>query len=179
MFRTFLFIFVVVAIAVYFVWQRGDNSVTEKSMFTLTSGAFEDGGAIPSTYTCDGENINPPLAIGGVPEGAKSLALIMDDPDAPVGLWVHWVVFDIDPASSGVGEGEKPASGTEGTTTYGKPGYGGPCPPDREHRYLFKLYALDTTLDLDVSATKEDVEKAMDGHILEQTELMGRYDRQR
>jgi Raf kinase inhibitor-like YbhB/YbcL family protein len=147
----------------------------------LTSPAFEHGGKIPPKYTCDGENINPPLAISDVPPGAGSLVLIMDDPDVPKhvrtdGMWDHWVVFNIPATIRDIGEGEEP-QGTHGVGTGGNVNYLGPCPPDREHRYFFKLFALDTELDLQEKATKGQVEKAMEGHVIEKTELMGRYER--
>ena len=147
----------------------------------LTSPAFEHGGKISSKYTCDGENINPPLAISDVPPGAGSLVLIMDDPDVPKhvradGMWDHWVVFNIPATLRDIGEGKEP-EGTHGVGTGGNVNYAGPCPPDREHRYFFKLYALDTELNLPEKATKGQVEKAMEGHVIEKTELMGRYER--
>ena len=147
----------------------------------LASSAFEHEGKIPSKYTCDDANTNPPLTISDVPSGAKSLVLIMDDPDVPKhlredGMWDHWVVFNISPTLRDIKEGEEPA-GTPGVGTSGNLDYFGPCPPDREHRYYFKLYALDTELDLPEKSTKAQVEKAMEGHILEQAELMGRYER--
>lgn len=145
----------------------------------LTSSAFTNGGKIPSVYTCDGKNINPPLSLSDVPAQAKSLVLIMDDPDVPVSvrkdrMWVHWVVYDMPTTVKTIPENSTPP-GTPGKNTGGKLGYDGPCPPDREHRYFFKLYALDTLLKLPSGATKEQVEKAMAGHILASTELMGRY----
>ncbi|MBW2040217.1 MAG: YbhB/YbcL family Raf kinase inhibitor-like protein [Deltaproteobacteria bacterium] len=147
----------------------------------LTSSAFQHGGKVPVKYTCDGENINPPLTISDVPSGTKSLVLIMDDLDVPKylradGMWDHWVVFNIPASLSDIKEGEEP-DGTHGIGTSGNLKYNGPCPPDREHRYFFKLYALDTELDLTEKATKKQVEKAMEGHILAETELMGRYER--
>ena len=145
----------------------------------LTSSAFEDGAKIPSTYTCDGEDSNPPLSISGVPDNAKSLALIMDDPDAmkPAGkVWDHWIVFNIPPATTDILEGQEP-EGVHGKGTSGNLDYHGPCPPDAEHTYLFKLYALDTPLALAEGATKKEVEEAMEGHILAQTVLKGRYER--
>jgi len=148
----------------------------------LTSQVFENGGYIPSRYTCDGKNIHPPLAISHVPSQAHSLVLFVEDPDVPLhlrkdGLWIHWVVFNIDPKDQQVEEGVGFSTGKEALTTYGKPGFGGPCPPDREHRYFFRLYALDTKLDLDEHITKFDIEDAMQGHVIEETELMGRYER--
>ncbi len=147
----------------------------------LTSSAFEHEGKIPSDYTCDGENRNPPLTISEVPPGTQSLVLIMDDPDVPKhlredGMWDHWVVFNMPPDLREIKEGEEPR-GTHGIGTGGNTEYFGPCPPDREHRYFFKLYALDTKLDLEEKATKLQVERAMEDHILDQSELMGRYAR--
>jgi len=145
----------------------------------LTSSVFEHDGKIPSKYTCDGENINPPLSIEGVPENTKTLVLLMDDPDVPKnlrpdGMWDHWVIFNIPPSTKELAEAQTPP-GVQGKNTGGKIAYGGPCPPDREHRYFFKLYALDTELNLQEGTTKTDVEKAMQGHIIEKTELMVRY----
>lgn len=142
----------------------------------LTSSAFEAGGRIPGKYTCDGEDKSPPLTISGVPGGTKSLVLVMDDPDAPAGTWDHWVVFNIPPSVTDIPEGQEPA-GVHGKGTSGNLEYHGPCPPDREHRYFFKLYALDTQLDLREGASKQDVEQAMAGHVIEQAEFMGRYER--
>lgn len=147
----------------------------------LTSSAFEHEGLIPPKYTCDGQNINPPLTIEGVPEVAKSLVLIMDDPDVPVnvredGMWDHWIVFNISPTIRLIAEGKEPL-GKHGKGTGGGNAYQGPCPPDREHRYFFKLYALDSELDLPDGTDKVSVEKAMAGHVLDQTVLMGRYER--
>ena len=147
----------------------------------ITSSAFGHEEKIPSKYTCDGDNINPPLSFSGIPADAKGLALIMDDPDVPKhlrpdGMWDHWVVFNIPPNLASLDEGEEP-SGVRGIGTGQNLDYYGPCPPDREHRYYFRLYALDTELDLPEGATKKEVESAMEGHILEQAVLMGRYER--
>jgi Raf kinase inhibitor-like YbhB/YbcL family protein len=144
---------------------------------TLLSSAFEYNKKIPSRYTCDGENVSPPLMIGGIPAGAKSLALIVDDPDAPAGTWVHWLVWNIDPQTTEIAEGSVPQGAMEGKTSFGRGGYGGPCPPQGEHRYFFKLYALDTTLALSPKADKAVLEAAMDGHILKKAELVGLYSR--
>ena len=144
----------------------------------LSSPVFENNGIIPPKFTCDGEGVNPPLEISDVPAGAKSLALIVDDPDAPAGDWVHWTVWNIKPDTKLVDENSVPPEAIEGITDFGKPGYGGPCPPSGTHRYQFKLYALDISLDLDSGAKKADVEKAMEGHILDQTDLVGLYQRQ-
>jgi len=145
----------------------------------ITSPAFEHNGAIPPVYTCDGKGMQPPLMFSGVPPGAKSLVLVMDDPDTPSGaVFDHWIVWNIPPQSVGIGEGESPI-GVVGRNTAGTVKYFNPCPPDREHRYFFKLYALDTLLDLPAGSSKADVESAMQGHVIVQAELIGRYNRQR
>ncbi len=147
----------------------------------LTSSVFEDGGSIPSKYTCDGKNTNPPLTISDVPVGIKSLTLIVEDPDVPKyirpdGLWVHWVVFNISPTTTEIKEGQDDF-GTGGISTGGTNGYTGPCPPDKEHTYNFYLYALDIELPLATGATKDEVLKAMEGHILTESKRLGRYER--
>ena len=148
----------------------------------LTSSAFEDGGMIPARYTCDGENISPPLEWDGVPDGTKSIAIICDDPDAPGGMWVHWVLFDL-PASTkeleeNIDDDETLTCGTrQGITDFGGVGYGGPCPPSGTHRYYFKLYALDKKLDVVSLLDKEHLLKEMAGHILGEGSLMGKYKR--
>jgi len=150
----------------------------------LTSSAFDEGGMIPRKYTCNGQDVSPPLAWSEVPEGTKSFALISDDPDAPVGTWVHWVYYDL-PADArslpeGVDSAEKPAAGgTQGMTDFRRIGYGGPCPPSGTHRYFFKLYALDTVLNLPAGANKKQLLKAMNGHVLAEAQLMGNYSRSR
>ncbi len=163
--------------------QRTDDTTTLTSQITVTStimklesSAFENNGEIPKKYTCDGEDVSPPLAISEVPEDARSLALIVDDPDAPAGDWVHWVAFNIPASTASIGENSTP-SGVEGTTDFGRTGWGGPCPPSGTHRYFFKLYALDTQLELDSTTTKAELETAMTGHILDRAELMGKYKR--
>ncbi|MDP3998544.1 MAG: YbhB/YbcL family Raf kinase inhibitor-like protein [bacterium] len=143
-------------------------------ILTLKSPAFNHNDSIPSKYTCQGENINPPLEISGIHPATKSIALIVDDPDAPAGTWVHWTGWNIPPTTKDILENSR-LNGTEGTTSFGKPGYGGPCPPSGTHRYFFKLYALDTTLELPSTAKKEELEKAMKEHILDKTELIGLY----
>lgn len=147
----------------------------------LSSSAFEEGGKIPSKYSCDGDNINPSLEISDVPSGAKSLALIMEDPDVPKnlrpdGMWDHWIIFNIPPDTKEIPEGKEPW-GIHGEGTSGNQNYNGPCPPDRKHRYFFKLFAVDSTLELEEKAKKPELEKAMEGHILEGAELMGTYER--
>lgn len=147
----------------------------------LTSPAFENEGKIPSRHTCDGENVNPALSITEVPSDAKSLVLIMDDPDVPrdireEGMWDHWVVFNIPPGEVEIREGQEP-KGRHGLGTGNNTEYFGPCPPDAEHRYFFKAYALDCELELPEKSTKRDVEAAMTGHVLDTAVLMGRYER--
>lgn len=141
----------------------------------LSSPAFNYGTLIPSKYTCDGDDINPPLAIHGVPADAKSLALVMDDPDAPARLWVHWVVWDFPPETSEIREHTLPHGAAQGINSWKKNAYGGPCPPSGTHRYFFRLYALDTKLHLPEQTHKDDLERAMEGHILATAELMGTY----
>jgi Raf kinase inhibitor-like YbhB/YbcL family protein len=143
----------------------------------ITSPAFVTNGNIPARYTCDGTDINPPLEISHVPVEAKSLALIVDDPDAPIGMWVHWVAWNIDPATREIAEDTVPHGATQGKNDWKRNGYGGPCPPSGVHRYFFKLYALDTRLNLGAGTTKSALEKAMHGHILASAELIGLYKR--
>lgn len=150
----------------------------------LTSPAFQQGKAIPLKYTCDGSDLSPPLAWSGAPAGTKAFALISDDPDAPAGTWVHWVAWNIPASATSMKEGfdtsASLADGTrQGVTDFKRPGYGGPCPPSGTHRYFFKLYALDTVLELPVAATKKDLTAAMKGHVLAEAELMGTYARSR
>jgi Raf kinase inhibitor-like YbhB/YbcL family protein len=145
----------------------------------ITSAAFAANGAIPSKFTCDGAGVNPPLAFSGIPAKTQSLVLIMDDPDVPKnlmpsGVFDHWLIWDLPATSKGFAEGAPEAK--TGLNTTG-PGYMGPCPPDREHRYFFKLYALDAKLGNAKIANKQELEAAMKGHILEQAELVGRYQR--
>ena len=142
----------------------------------ITSEAFQHDAWIPSVYTCDGEDAIPPLTFEGVPEAAASLALVVDDPDAPGGTWDHWVVWNIPPSTRGVEQAQRPA-GVVGRNSWKRNDWGGPCPPGGVHRYFFRLYALDTMLDLAPDATKARLEQAMRGHVLAQSELMGRYQR--
>ena len=143
----------------------------------LNSSAFTDGETIPKKYTCDGQDVSPPLSWSGVPTGTRSLLLIVDDPDAPRGTWVHWVLLDMPPDLQGLPEGAQ-GEGIEGKNDFGRQGYGGPCPPrGSNHRYYFKLYALDSALGLKAGATKGEAEKAMQGHVIAWGQLMGRYGR--
>lgn len=162
----------------------GETGQEEADMMTIqiTSPVFEAGGPIPQKYSCDGENLSPPLAWSGVPGGTAGLALIMDDPDAPAGTWVHWIVYDIAPETTGLPEnvpadGPVPGDGIQGKNSWNRTGYGGPCPPRGTHRYFFKLYALDTILSPGTSLDKDKLLKAMAGHILAQGQLMGTYRR--
>jgi len=143
----------------------------------LSSPVFRDNEQIPQKYTCDGENISPPFKIKEVPAGTQSLVLIVDDPDAPRGLWVHWLMWNINPKTAEVGENSVPEEAVEGTTSFGRSGYGGPCPPSSIHHYFFRLYALDIKLELGSEMGKEGLEQAMAGHIIAQTEIIGLYSR--
>jgi Raf kinase inhibitor-like YbhB/YbcL family protein len=162
--------------------QTKDASVdASKATLRLASSAFADGMPIPAKYTCDGENISPPLVWSNTPQSAQSLALIADDPDAPLGTWVHWVVYNIPPALTQLEERipvaeTLPDGAIQGTTSFRQVGYGGPCPPaGKPHHYFFKLYALDSQATLKPGATKDDLLKAMEGHVLATGQLMGTY----
>lgn len=150
----------------------------------MTSVAFTDGNMIPVKYTCDGQDMSPPLAWRDAPAGTKSFALICDDPDAPVGTWVHWVAFNIPPDVTNLDENVKAEKEfkngmRQGKNSWPRIGYGGPCPPSGTHRYYFKLYALDAILEIKPEATKEQVLQSMKGHVLAEAQLMGKYKRQR
>lgn len=147
--------------------------------FRISSPAFPHNGSIPARHTCDGPDLSPPLRIEGVPPGAKSLALIVDDPDAPGGTWVHWIVWNIDPATREIPENRLPGGAVQGRNGFGTEKYGGPCPPSGTHRYFFRLYALDAPLALARGADKARLESAMKGHVLGQAEFVGLYARQR
>jgi Raf kinase inhibitor-like YbhB/YbcL family protein len=144
----------------------------------ITSSAFQQGTNIPSKFSCDGANTNPPLQISDVPPEAKSLALIVDDPDAPSGLFTHLAVWNISPQTRTIGEGSAP-KGVQGTNDFGRSGYGGPCPPSGSHRYYFKIFALDRELDLPFGAKRSQLDAAIKGHVVGQGELMGRYSRKK
>lgn len=162
--------------------QRGDNPIQreesgkEKDM-EIKSAAFEDGDVIPVNYTCDGENISPPLSISGVPEVVKSLVLIIDDPDAPAGTWNHFLAWNIDPKTTEIKEGQVPQGAVLGKNDFGKLEYGGPCPPSGTHRYLFRLLGLDILLDLQEGAVRSELDKAIQNHVIETALLMGKYSR--
>lgn len=179
-----IIIILIIFAVIFFFWKQRDDGFYSKDISSdrnlpkimkIESSAFKQNQNIPSVYTCDDKDISPPLKISEVPDGAKSLVLIMDDPDAPSGTWVHWVVWNINPSINEILEGSIPEGGVESVTSFGKSGYGGPCPPSGTHHYFFKLYALDQMLELDSSSKKEDLEKAMEGHIIDQTELIGLY----
>lgn len=148
------------------------------NLLTLASPVFTQGEPIPSPYTCDGADVPPPLTWQDVPTDVGSYALIMDDPDAPRGTWIHWVLYNIPADAQELPDGEPSGTGVQGENSWGDLGYGGPCPPGDEHRYFFKLYALDTELDLEAGADKEALLAAMEGHVLAQGQLMGVYERE-
>jgi Raf kinase inhibitor-like YbhB/YbcL family protein len=150
----------------------------EKARMKITSSAFQEGGNIPSKFTCDRLDTSPALQITGVPSEAKSLVLIADDPDAPGGLFTHWLIWNIPPQTNSIAEGITP-KGVHGTNDFGKPGYKGPCPPPGAHRYSFKIFALDRELELRALAKRSQVDAAMKGHVIGQGELIGRYERKK
>jgi len=147
----------------------------EKKMKLTT--VFKHNEKIPSIYTCDGEDLAPELTVSEVPNEAKELVLIVDDPDAPMGTWVHWLVYNMPANTTKIEAKNLPQGSKQGITDFGRTGWGGPCPPSGTHRYFFKLYALDTTLDLQAGATKSQLEQAIKGHVIEKDELVGLYKR--
>ena len=162
--------------------EKTETGGEQAMAISVTSSAFEEGAAIPRQFTCDGADISPPLSWSGVPDGTRSLALISDDPDAPSGTWVHWVLFNIPTEKTELPEGipgdtTLSTGARHGVNDFGRFGYGGPCPPGGTHRYYFKLYALDTVLELPGRITKADLLDAMRGHILAEGQLMGKYSR--
>ena len=159
--------------------QQSQTS-SDSASLKITSSAFINEGMIPARYTCDGDNIAPELNWRHIPDNVVSFALICDDPDAPNGTWIHWVLFNIPAGDSclTLEKNEHVQKHIDGVNSWGSTGYGGPCPPSGTHRYYFKLYALDTMLDLNAGATKDELLEAMDGHILVSGQIMGRYQRQ-
>ncbi len=149
----------------------------QQGSMKFTSPAFNNYQKIPTSYTCDGSEVHPPLQIAGVPKGAKSLVIIVDDPDAPDGIFIHWVIWNIHPDTTMIEGGAVPSESQEGTNSAGSIGYTPPCPPSGEHRYFFTLYALDAKLGLDGKATKTDVERSAKGHVSAQSLLVGIYSR--
>jgi hypothetical protein len=188
MLRIFSILFVVAAVASCQAGQETEHQKAKEEVgkvmsIEVKSSAFEEGGIIPRKHTCDGEDLSPALSWSGVPEGTKSLALICDDPDAPMGTWVHWVIYGIPADTTGLPEAVSAEKTVlegmkQGITDFRRIGYGGPCPPSgAPHRYFFKLYALDAELALDSGITKKQLLTAMEGHILAQGQLMGKYGR--
>lgn len=165
--------------------QETDKTPAEEreeimSTLKIISSAVESKGNIPKQYTCDGENLSPPLEIEGIPEATQSLALIVEDPDALGKTWIHWLVWNIPPQFTKIPQGSPPPNSPQGTNDFGNQSYGGPCPPPGpQHRYFFKIYALDAMLEIEEAASKQILEKAMEGHILAQAELIGLYGRGR
>jgi Raf kinase inhibitor-like YbhB/YbcL family protein len=173
----------IVLVAGLGVAVNSDSEIRTKTAMQLTSAAFKDGEPIPAKYTCDDKNVSPPIQWTGAPSGTKSFSLIADDPDAPVGTWVHWVVYDLPATATEFGEDMPkgqylPGGARQGMNDFKHLGYGGPCPPPgKPHRYFFKLFALDAQLGLKPGATKKEVERAMEKHILAEGKLMGTYKR--
>lgn len=191
--KIFLFSFFVILIIVitYFIFYQNQRSelvknennlkfMTNSNNFEIKISTFKNNEFIPQRYTCDGEDINPLIEIKNPPANTKSFVLIMDDPDATGGVtWDHWILFNIDPKTQYITEGGLPLNSKLGKNSWGKNMYGGPCPPkgSKPHRYFFKLYALDIVLDLEEGATKQEIEKAMEGHILAYSQVIGLYQR--
>lgn len=176
-FRCLIFLYLLTVLCI----RMNSESFGGKNM-EIRSPAFNQGDMIPRKYTCDGADVSPPLQWNGAPSGTKSFALISDDPDAPRGTWVHWIYYDIPPAVTelpeNISKDKQPLpGGKQGTTDFKKIGYGGPCPPGGTHRYFFKLYALDTILNLAPGATKQQILDAMKGHVLAEAHLSGKYSR--
>jgi Raf kinase inhibitor-like YbhB/YbcL family protein len=172
-----LLIYIGVFLQVFLSSYAMGQSGTKTERLKISSPAFESGGEIPKKYTCDGANISPPLKIENVPSNTKSLALVFDDIDAPRGTYVHWILWNIDPNVKPIKENSVPEGAVQGMNDFKKRNYGGPCPPRRAHKYVFKIYVLDTLLNLNPNLTKKDLEKAMEGHIISRSQLTGVYKR--
>lgn len=176
-----ILIIVVLGIVVMQIYTKKTNKAELKfnlpRIMQLQSSVFSNNQKIPAKYTCDDGDVNPPLSISDVPQNAKSLVLIVDDPDAPSGNWTHWLVWNIDPTTREITESSVPAGASEGVTDFGRPGYGGPCPPSGTHRYFFNLYALDMMLDLPGDTRRNELEVAITGHIIDQATLIGLYEK--
>lgn len=172
----------VLAVMFFVVGAPADNQsdnleVQVKSInMRILSAVFNDGENIPPKFTCDGDNTLPGFSVSGVPEQSKSLVFIMDDPDSPTGTWDHWIIFNVSPDTKEIAEGKEPA-GIRGKNSWGEIGYGGPCPGRGSHRYFFKVYALDSMIDLSEGTDKSTLLETMQGHILDSAELMGRYEK--
>lgn len=175
--RLFIIVSLVVTITMLNVITAEAAEYERQGKLKISSPVFSHNDKIPAKYTCDGNDINPPLKIDGIPGPSKSLALIVDDPDAPAGTWVHWVVWNISPGTAEIKEHSVPENSVQGVNDFKKHEYGGPCPPWGQHRYFFKLYALDTVLKISPDSKKAVLEKAMKGHIISQAELTGLYKR--
>lgn len=175
-------ILIIIALGLGFVFkhknidQKEDFVNIKEGNMKLTT-VFANNESIPSKYTCDGEDATPELTISDVPKDAKSLVLIVDDPDAPMGTWVHWLIYNLPVSTTKINAKNLPQEAKQGMTDFGRVGWGGPCPPSGTHRYFFKLYAIDKALDLPVGVTKSQLEQAIKDHIIEKTELIGLYKR--
>lgn len=175
-------ILMIIGLAVFWILSKPQTNITSqnlnlKNMIKVSSTAFYHNDFIPQKYSCDGEDINPPIKIENVPVEAKSLVLNVDDPDAPMGTWNHWLMWNIDPQINEIQENSVPGGAVLGTNDFGKLEYGGPCPPSGVHRYFFRVFALDTMLNLPAGAKRSELEKAMENHLIDQGELMGKYQR--
>ena len=177
--RFFFFMGVLLAMAVFSVSLAASQDSGKSIKLKVTSPAFENNKTIPSKYGCDGSNVNPAVKIENVPPGTKSLALVFDDKDAPRGTYVHWILWNIDPSVREVHENSVPEGAIQGTNDFKKNTYGGPCPPTRPHKYALIVYALDVRLNLEPKTGKADLEKAMEGHIIGQGQIMGVYKREK
>jgi Raf kinase inhibitor-like YbhB/YbcL family protein len=171
-----LLIFICFLPIILFSYALGQE-VSKSDQLKISSPAFENDGKIPKKYTCDGSNMNPPLRIENVPSNTKSLALVFDDIDAPRGTYVHWILWNIGPDTREIKENSVPEGAVQGLNDFKKRHYGGPCPPGRAHKYVFRIYALDTLLKLNPNLTKRDLEKAMEDHVISRAQLMGVYKR--
>lgn len=184
--KKFGFVIIPLVIGIWYIFRPIPNVTVPKSEtksiivpkdMKLASSAFANEEKIPVEFTCDGKKIHPPFSVSEIPDRTKSLAMIVDDPDAPMGTFTHWVIWNIDPDAKEIAPGGVPQKSQEGTNSAGTIGYVAPCPPNGSHRYFFTLFALDTTIGLDGKAKKADLENAMKGHIIEQTNLIGSYGR--
>jgi hypothetical protein len=151
------------------------TNTSAAEQIAVRSSAFQSGGMLPAQFTCQGANHNPPLHIQSIPKGAKSLALIVEDPDAPGGLFTHWLVWNIDPTTTEIGEKGLPQHAVQGTNDFDKVGYSGPCPPSGTHRYYFRIFALDQVITLKPGAKRGALDRALEGHIISRGELMARF----
>jgi hypothetical protein len=167
--------FLSIVILFLFISNVKSKEISEMSALKISSPVFENNGNIPAKYTCTGKDVNPPFLIENVPAKTKSLALIVDDPDAPRGTWVHWVLWNISPGTGEIREASVPAGAMQGLNDFRVHEYRGPCPPSGTHRYFFKVYALDTVLNLSPNSTKADTEKAIQEHIIGQAQIIGLY----